>query len=236
VLVAVAQMQIDLPELRELDINPLMADPAGVVAVDARVRLGAAGAASDRLAIRPYPSSLARRVDWAGRRLAVRPVRPEDMAMHEAFVSQVDPEDLRLRFFSTHHELPRSELARMVQIDYAREMAFVAVDDDASGDPEILGFAQAACDPDNVDAEFAILVRSDLKAQGLGRLLLDTLVGYLEANGTRHLVAHVLQENRFMRTLLGERGFAEASDEREPGAVRCTLDLTRVSPDQVRAP
>jgi acetyltransferase len=236
VLVAVAQMQVDLPELRELDINPLMADPTGVIAVDARVSLGAAGAAEARLAIRPYPSSLAHEVDWAGRRITVRPVRPEDMAMHEAFVSLVDPEDLRLRFFSARHALPRSELARMVQIDYAREMAFVAVDEGASGEPEILGFAQAACDPDNVDAEFAILVRSDLKAQGLGRLLLDTLVGYLDASGTRRLVAHVLQDNHFMRTLLGEHGFAEAGDGHEPGAVRCTLDLARVNPDRARAP
>jgi acetyltransferase len=96
------------------DPASLMADAGGAVAVDARLRLEAVeGPTSERLAIRPYPASLAHTVDWEGRRLLVRPVRPEDLPLHEAFFDRVEPEDLRLRFFSSPRELPRSELARI---------------------------------------------------------------------------------------------------------------------------
>jgi acetyltransferase len=164
-LVAVAQMLADFPELRELDINPLVADDKGLVALDARVRLAPAAPSSkgaDRFAIRPYPAALGRFVAWNRQRIDVRPVRPEDLPLYEAFIDGVAPEDLRLRFFTSRRELPCSELARSVQIDYAREMAFVAIDRRADGLPEMLGSVQAVCDPDNVEAEFAILVRSDL--------------------------------------------------------------------------
>ncbi len=135
VLVAVSQMLADLPELAELDINPLLADGDGVIALDARLRVartshasGAAGAGTARFAIQPYPAELAETWVWQGRQLLVRPIRPEDEARHSAFALQLAPEDIRLRFFNVRRELPRSELARLVQIDYDREMAFVALE------------------------------------------------------------------------------------------------------------
>jgi acetyltransferase len=239
VLVAVARMLADLPELRELDINPLIADDQGVVAIDARMRLAAAGPSAkgaDRFAIRPYPAELARSVAWAGRRLELRPVRPEDLPLYEAFIDGVAAEDLRLRFFTTRRELPSSELARSVQIDYAREMAFVAVDRQADGLPAILGAVQAVCDPDNVDAEFAILVRSDLKAHGLGRLLLDRMIEHLRSNGTQRLVGDVLQENATMRSLVHDCGFAVAPNGHEPGAIRYVLELRGAAPASTEPP
>ena len=105
------------------------------------------------------------------KRSSLRPIRPEDEPQHRAFVEQLQPEDLRLRFFYARRELPRSELARLTQIDYAREMAFIAVRADADGRDETLGVVRAVADPDNVEAEFAIVVRSDLKGRGLGHLL-----------------------------------------------------------------
>ena len=134
VLIAVSQMLADLPELAELDINPLWADADGVIALDARIRLGAgrpAGAA--RFSITPYPTELARTFDWHGRTLELRPIKPEDEPQHRAFAERLAPADLRLRFFSSRRELPRSELARLTQIDYAREMAFIATAPAADG-------------------------------------------------------------------------------------------------------
>jgi acetyltransferase len=207
-LMALSQMVADLPELAELDINPLWADHDGVVALDARVRLSRqrpAGAA--RFAIAPYPAELARTVAWQGESIVVRPIRPEDEAQHRSFVEQLRPEDLRLRFFSVRRQMPRTELARLTQIDYSREMAFIAVRTLSDGASQTLGVARAVVDPDNVEAEFAIIVRSDEKGRGLGHLLMDTLVDYLAQRGTRHLVALVLRENLRMRKLALSSGF-----------------------------
>jgi acetyltransferase len=110
-------------------------------------------------------------------------------------------------------------------------MAFVATGRRPDGKPEMLGLVQAACDPDNVDAEFAILVRSDLKAHGLGHVLMDRMIDYLRANGTRRLVGDVLQENAPMRALVHDCGFAVASRGHLPGAIRYELDLASAPSD-----
>lgn len=226
VLIAVSQMLADLPEIAELDINPLWADAQGVLALDARVRLSeqpVAGAA--RFAIAPYPQALEETIEWHGERLTLRPIRPEDAAQHTAFVEQLQPEDLRLRFFSTRRELPRSELARLTQIDYDREMAFIAVRDRAGTGPETLGVARAGADPDNVEAELGVIVRSDLKGQGLGNLLLRKLIRHLRQRGTQRLVALTLHENTAMRELARDHGFVADRTSPEPGTVRLVLEL-----------
>ncbi|WP_395701524.1 bifunctional acetate--CoA ligase family protein/GNAT family N-acetyltransferase [Aquabacterium sp.] len=201
-LVALSQLLADLPEIAELDINPLWADEQGVIALDARIRIdphGPAGRA--HFAILPYPAELEETVSWQGAPLLLRPIRPEDEAMHREFLESLDPEDLRLRLFSSRREMPRSELARLVQIDYAREMAFVAVRAQADGTPRIIGVVRAVSDPDNDEAEFAIIIRSDLHRQGLGRLLMRKMIGHLRASGTRRMVGEVLPENRSMSAL-----------------------------------
>jgi acetyltransferase len=201
-------MLVDLPELCELDINPLLADHEGVVALDARIRVSRrlpAGAA--RFAITPYPAELEDTVAWQGERIVVRPIRPEDEPQHRTFVDVLRPEDLRLRFFSVRRELPRSELARLTQIDYAREMAFIAERALPGGANETLGVVRAVIDPDNADAEFAVIVRSDLKGRGLGRLLMQKMIGFLSGRGTGRMVGYVLRENQPMRDLARSLGF-----------------------------
>jgi len=207
-LIALSQMLADLPELAELDINPLWADHEGVIAVDARMRASRdvrGGAAS--FAVTPYPSELVRQVVWHGETIVVRPVRPEDGPQHRAFTEQLQPEDLRLRFFSSRRELPRSELARLTQIDYAREMAFIAARTLPDGTAQTLGVARAVCDPDNVEAEFAVIVRSDLKGRGLGHILLQTLIDYLAQHGTQRIIGYALRENSAMSELARSHAF-----------------------------
>ena len=226
VLIAVSQMLADLPELAELDINPLCADADGVVALDARVRLSrTAGAGAERFAIAPYPAELAESLVWNGEPIVLRPIRPEDGAQHMAFVVKLQPEDLRLRFFHVRRELPRSELARLTQIDYMREMAFIAVRRRPDGVEETLGVARAMADPDNVEAEFAIIVRSDLKGRGLGDVLLARLVAYLKGRGTQRLVGSVLHENLAMRELALAQGFEIDSAGSDVDAYRFVLQL-----------
>lgn len=213
VLIAIAQMLAELPELVELDINPLWADEYGVVALDARMRVASgAPAGTQRFAIRPYPHQWTQALDWAGRALLVRPIRPEDEAQHRRFLEQLDPEDIRMRIFQTRREMPHSELARLTQIDYEREMALIAVAPGPDGTPETLGVVRAVRDPDNTEAEFGIVVRSDLKGSGLGSLLMDRLLAYLRAQGTPKLVGFVLRENRAMLALAESMGFASARE------------------------
>jgi acetyltransferase len=210
VLIALSQMLADLPELAELDINPLLADHEGVIALDARLRVSRkqeAGAAN--FAITPYPAELAETVQWNGEAILVRPIRPEDEAQHRSFIEALQPEDLRLRFFNARRELPRSELARLAQIDYAREMAFIAVRSVPDGTSQTLGVVRAVIDPDNADAEFAVIVRSDLKARGLGRILMRKMIAFLSGRGTRRMVGHVLRENEAMRRLARSLGFEQ---------------------------
>jgi acetyltransferase len=223
-LVALSQMLADLPELAELDINPLWADHDGVLALDARIRLSRVPVAgAERFAIRPYPDALVETLAWQGEALTLRPVRPEDEPAHRRFVEQLSPDDLRFRFFNARRELAHSELARLTQIDYAREMAFIAVRPGADGTSETLGVARAAVDPDNLEAEFAVVVRSDLQGRGLGRLLMDKLIAYQAAQGTQRLVGLVLRDNVAMRAFMQRLGFeAEGGDS---DAARLVLPL-----------
>jgi acetyltransferase len=209
VLTAVSALLADLAEVTEIDINPLLADDAGVVALDARIRVAAdRPGGADRFAIRPYPSHFVEIVRWGDETLTLRPIRPEDEAQHRAFLEKLDPEDIRMRVFYSRRELPRSELARLTQIDYAREMAFIAERTAADGARETIGTVRAVSDPDNTEAEFAVIVRSDLKARGLGRMLLDKIVRYGRAQGLSRLVGVVLRENGAMLELAQHVGFS----------------------------
>ncbi|MCP5272726.1 MAG: bifunctional acetate--CoA ligase family protein/GNAT family N-acetyltransferase [Burkholderiaceae bacterium] len=209
-LVHVSRLLAALPAVVELDINPLLADARGVVALDARVRvMPGAPAGEARFAIRPYPAELVEHWDWQGQPLTVRPIRPEDEARHRAFLERLDPEDIRLRIFYSRRSIEHSELARLTQIDYEREMAFIALD--AGGDT--LAVVRGVTDPDNVGAEFGIVVRSDLKGGGLGERLLRKLIDYHRSRGTQVLTAEVLAENARMLALARDLGFTV-----EPGA------------------
>jgi len=228
VLVAVSQLLAEIPEIAELDINPLIVNFEGAMALDARIRLSAkAPAGANNFAIRPYPVQLEETVQWQGHTLCLRPIRPEDEALHMEFLQHLDPEDVRMRGFYSKRAMERSELARMVQIDYAREMAFVALAPGPDGQLQTQGVVRAMADPDNIAAEFGVIVRSELKGSGLGRLLMQKMIAYLRTQGTQRLVASVLDYNERMLKLAKELGFKEVPAKKSgAGTKDICLSLT----------
>ncbi len=224
-LIKVAQIAVDLPEVEELDINPLLVDKDGVIALDARIGLARAGVAHSP-AIRPYPRELEETAVFDGvGDVLFRPIRPEDEEHHYAFINMLTPEDIRFRFFGQIKQLPHSQMARLTQVDYDREMAFVAIGPEG----DTLGVVRTITDPDNEMTEFAIVVRSDLKGRGLGAALMRKMIRYCRARGTAHMAGEVLRENRRMRDFTAGLGFEEHNVPDDPNAVRVVLDLQTAS-------
>jgi acetyltransferase len=222
-LVQISQLVCDFDEIEELDINPLLADERGVIAVDARIRVAqsdSSAIAHRRLAIRPYPQELESRETIAGLgEFRMRPVRPEDAPAFMRLSERLAPEDVRLRFFSPFKTLPPALLARLTQIDYDREMAFVLFD----ARNEVAGVGRFAADPDGARAEFAVLARSDLKGHGIGHLFMDRPIAYARSRGIGQLFGDTLVENEPMLALCRELGFNISTPSH--GVVRVTLDL-----------
>ena len=222
-LMKVSQMACDLPWLAELDINPLWVDEMGVLAVDARVRLRTVEVREpNRLAIRPYPLPLEQSVTVAGVPLYLRPIRPEDAPCLMQFYAHASPEDMRLRFFMSQRAVPPSQLARFTQIDYDREMSFIALESGSDGAAVMVGEVRALCDPDNLKAEFAIMVASNWQGKGLGRILLKKMIDSQHSRGLTELVGQCLAENAGMKALAREFGFTTSAG---PGPGIKTLSL-----------
>ncbi|KVE30088.1 GCN5 family acetyltransferase [Burkholderia singularis] len=177
-----------------------------------------------RLAIVPYPRYLEQQLDWRGERLTVRPIRPEDEAAHRELLSAMTPDDLRMRFFGAVRDFDHSQIARMTQIDYDREMALIATTHGSHGHTTTLGVVRAVTDPDNETTEFAIAVRPDQKSKGLGRLLLSCIIDYARSRGTAWMVGEALRENAAMIALAKHCGFTVAATG-EPGVVGFRLKL-----------
>jgi acetyltransferase len=209
-LVKISQMIVDIPEIVALDIDRLLADEHGVFATEVRVQIAAEAAAEERrLAIRPYPKELEEEFVLAsGQKVLLRPIRPEDEPQHYEFLSKITLEDIRYRFFGLVRRLPHSEMARLTQIDYDREMAFIATPlTDRGQSRETLGVVRTITDSNNDQAEYAILVRSDLKGQRLGWKLLDKMVHYCRSRGTKEIVGQILRDNTKMLDLVFGMGF-----------------------------
>lgn len=224
-LVKVSQLIADLPEVAELDINPLLADADGVLALDARIRVEPTEESGPmRLAIRPYPKELEAILDFDGRTLMIRPIRPEDEPEHRAFFTKLSSKDIRFRFFGALRVPVHSELARYTQIDYDREMAFIASRNGADDNPETLGVTRIICDPNNDVGEFAIVIRSDLKGKGLGSILLSHLIEYARTRETGTIIGTVLKDNKAMLELARKNGF-ESKLNVEEGLYEVRLSL-----------
>ncbi len=204
----VSQLVIDRPEIVELDINPLFCDHEGVLALDARIRVAPSTTGGEqRLAIRPYPAALEETLRLRdGREVFVRPIRPEDAPAHKRFIARITPEDLRFRFLGVTRDVPPTEMARLTQIDYDREMAFIALES-SEGCDETLAVVRSVADPNGVHADFAVMVRSDQKGRGLGTALMQKMIRYCRSRGIQELVGEVLEDNTAMLNLARQLGF-----------------------------
>ena len=224
VLVRLSQLLTDIDEVTAIELDTIHVETTGVVARERHIHVEKRGrrVGFRRFAIRPYPKELEQRIEWRGRKLLIRPIRPEDETTLADLIASLDPEDSRMRFFGTMRKLPRSQLARFTQIDYDREIALVAIERDADGVERSLGEARMVADPDNAEAEFAILVASDVKGGGLGRQLMESLIDCARKRGIGVLRGETLNENQRMQDLARKLGFALKTG---PGVVEMRLTL-----------
>ena len=228
-LVRVSNLIIDCPQITRLDIHPLLASGNEFTLLDVSMTLAAVeGDPKARLAIRPYPNELEETIQLKTNiSCLLRPILPEDEPLLKSFIDQVTKEDLYYRYFSEINEFTHDDLANMTQIDYDREMAFVAVINSDSI-PEIIGVTRAMADPDNQEAEFAVLVRSDMKGFTLGYQLMNKLINYTRSHGIEKLTAITMPENRNMISLAKKLGF-KIDVQFEDGIVNLTLLLSAES-------
>ena len=230
-LVKLAQIAVDIPEIREMDLNPFRVDANGVLVLGARISVARPAVvpgrlANTRLAIRPYPKEWEQTLELKGSsKVFVRPVRPEDANLFKAFFEKVDAEDLRLRFFAPVRDFTQAFLARLTQLDYSRAMAFAAF-----GKPggEMLGAVRLHADPDHKSGEYAILVQSTLKGNGLGWALMNLIIRYAAADGIETIAGEVLKENTTMLAMCKTLGFSVHPKPDDEAVAIVTLTVASV--------
>ena len=223
-LVQLSHLASDLADVMSLEINPLIAGAGGVLALDARIVLRPAGTRRPPPAIRPYPRELAHLARTKrGMAYAVRPIRPEDEAAIVRMLQASSQDDVRLRFFDPRSDFSHAFAARLTQVDYDREMAFVAL---ADGSDEISGVVRLIADPDGEAGEFAVMVRSDLKGVGLGSLLMSEILAYAGKSGIVRVHGEVLRENTQMLKMVKRIGFSARSKPDDASVVLVETELT----------
>ncbi|WP_291993151.1 bifunctional acetate--CoA ligase family protein/GNAT family N-acetyltransferase [Candidatus Accumulibacter sp. ACC003] len=229
VLLHVSQMICELPQLQELDLNPLIVDENGAIAADARIVIDYAAPSGDRyshMAIHPYPVHLIQ--DWElpdGRVVTIRPIRPEDAEREHEFVISLSDESKYYRFMDTIRELTQAMLVRFTQIDYDREMALVATIINKDGKEVQIGVARYVTNPDGESVEFALAVADDWQKHGVGRKLMGALIAAARAKGYRTVVGDVLSMNTKMFNLMSKLGFTIHPHPDDPAVKRVIKPL-----------
>lgn len=221
-----SQLVVDFPCVHSVDINPLLADKDGVIALDARIeiepsRAGERGPNPD-LVIRPYPAGWTRVHRVEGEEYLIRPVRPSDIALYPPFLARISATDIRFRFLAPRRHFPDEMLKRLTQLDYDRDIAFAAI-----RDGELAAVGRLSADPDRVAGEYALLVRTDLQGRGLGWVLLRHIIDYATAEGFERVEGVVLADNERMLSMCRSFGFELAHDPAEPGIVRAVYRIRR---------
>lgn len=221
-----SQMAVDFPCMVSVDVNPLLADADGVVALDARIQIdpkavGQPGP-NPALVIRPYPSGLESQFDSGEAHYHIRPIRPADIALYPEFLGRTSPSDIRFRFLAPRKNFPDEMLKRLTQLDYERDMAFVALEE-ATGD--LAGIGRLSSDPDRETAEYALLIRTDVQGQGLGFALLSRLIEHARREGIGRIEGIVLADNRKMLAMCRDFGFVIEHHPQEQGVYLAVLQL-----------
>jgi acetyl-CoA synthetase (ADP-forming)/acetyltransferase len=206
VLVRLGQLIIEVPAIAEVKLVPLVAENGDALVASAEITLGP----RRETAITPYPDELEEtiRLSRSDRDVVLRPIRGEDAPAHAAFALRQSPESIRYRFFGPRSGFTQHELAQFTQIDYAREMAFIATSENSDGKPETLGVVRTWTDPDNISAEFAVIVDDSMRGEGLGHTLLTKIIDYTRQRGTLEIRGTVLSDNKPMRNLAKKLGFS----------------------------
>lgn len=220
-LVRISQLVLDFPEIAAVELNPVFADASGVSVADAWIALRPPGQAA-QLAIAPYPAELAEHWAVGGETVLIRPIRPEDAEAHAALFARLSPEDIRYRFFSLLRALSPEQVARMTQVDYDREMAFVAVRE-ATG--ETVGVCRLVREPYTETGEFAVVVEASMKGRGLARRLMQRVMDWGRSQGMTGITGQVLAENAPMLAFMRRMGFAVARLPDEPDVVEVSKGL-----------
>jgi acetyltransferase len=221
-LVRISQMIVDFPYIAALDIPSLFVDADGVLAADAWLRLRAPHDTAPPLAIAPYPAELVEHRQVGADRITIRPIRPEDAAAHTAFFSRLSPEDIRYRFFSAMRELSAEQTVRLTQIDYDREMAFIAANESNN---DTVGVARLACDLDGRSGEFAVIVEPDMKGRGLASILMQRLIDWARLRGLPEIAGQILADNQPMLAFIRRKGFTVRHMPEDPAVMEAKLAL-----------
>jgi acetyltransferase len=222
-LVRISQLIVDFPEIAMLDVPSVFADASGVAAADAWLRLRGTQEPVSRLAIAPYPAELTEHRLVGEEAITIRPIRPEDAQAHKAFFARLSPQDIRFRFFSSMRELSPEQTVRLTQVDYDREMAFIAVRDSTE---ETVGVARLACDPDGRSGEFAVIVQADMKGRGLASHLMHRLIEWARTRGLREIEGQVLADNQPMLGFIRHLGFSVHRMVNDPEVMEAKLPLS----------
>ncbi len=228
VLLRVSEMVCELPWITSLEINPLIVDEHGAVAVDARIVVDNVSPAADRydhMAIHPYPSHLINR--WTmpdGMEITVRPIKPEDADLEVEFVRGLSAETKYYRFMNTMRELPPAMVARLTQIDYDREMAFIATIMVEGAEKEI-GVCRYAVNPDGESCEFAVVVADDWQHRGLARRLMGVLIDTARSRGIAYMNGVFLANNERMLKFVQSLGFVLSNDPDDNSSKNGVLPL-----------
>lgn len=213
VLDAVSAMAVDLPDLLELDINPLIVSAAGVIALDARARIAAEATTASRLILRAAPEGWASDlVTEQGVRFHVRPVRPDDEPAVAAFFDHVSPEDLRFRFMSGVCKVSRDQIVMMTRVDYVRSISFLAFGEGS----RLLAVAMLATDPDRTRAEIALTTRTDMKGKGISFTLFEHVLRYAKAEGIETVESIESADHDAALRMERELGFTTIADPDDP--------------------
>ncbi|MBT3055609.1 MAG: bifunctional acetate--CoA ligase family protein/GNAT family N-acetyltransferase [Candidatus Thiodiazotropha sp. (ex Codakia orbicularis)] len=228
VLLRVSTMACELPWIREMDINPLIVDDQGAVAVDARIRVDFPRPSTDpyhHLAIHPYPVNLVNTTQLPnGTNIVIRPIRPEDADLEQTFTRQLSDEAKYFRFMSSIQELTPEMLTRFTQIDYHNEMALIAVTEDGNHEIE-LGVARYVINPDKKSCEFALVVSDQWQRQGIGHKLMHQLMEVARDRGLEKMEGEVLSNNFKMLDLMKSLYFHISTSPDDNSIKQVVIDL-----------
>lgn len=229
VLQRVSEIACELPAVRSLQINPLLVDEEGIIAIDARIAVAAAPVEVSRyahMAIHPYPSDLESHINLAdGAEILLRPIRPEDARSEEDFVANLSAQSKYFRFMHGLDRLTPAMLARFTQIDYDREMAIVAIAPRSDGRDSFLGVARYVTNPDGATCEFALTVADQWQSRGLGPQMMHRLMEIARARGLETMVGEVLAQNSRMLRMCKRIGFSAMRSPDDPEVIVVTRRL-----------